>query len=83
LWIFLRKYPVYSREHGYSRPAKESTLATLPEDLKQLMLDCWKLNADERPTIQQCIDVLTKLSERWESPKPSPFVLIKNKLLGR
>jgi len=74
LQIFLQKDldHRWMREHQMDVSAK--TLSTLPEDLRQLMLLCWKLAPDERPTIQHCIDVLTRLLEQ-ETQNPSPFVL--------
>jgi len=68
--IFLEKYYTTSWRPA---PLLPKDLSTLPEGLARLVLDCWKLEPDERPTMQQCIDILTRLREQ-EIQNQSPPV---------
>lgn len=48
---------------GVMRGQRLSQLHCVDDDLYQLMLQCWQLDLDERPTFQEIAHILENMSE--------------------
>lgn len=46
---------------GVRKPADPDTLASLPTELGELLLQCWTKEPERRPTTEQCLEALRKL----------------------